>query len=96
MQLLALLASSLSENQIIAFIIAVFLCFFLFAGFESLAGLFSGQLSTILEELSLSYHFEAMSRGLIDTRKCGILSLVFSALALLLTHLKMAGRLFSL
>ncbi|MFT7149672.1 MAG: ABC-2 type transport system permease protein, partial [Nonlabens sp.] len=87
-------ASSLSENQIIAFIIAVFLCFFLFTGFESLAGLFSGQLSTILEELSLSYHFEAMSRGLIDTRNVAYFISV-SALVLLLTHLKMAGRLFS-
>ena len=91
---IGLLASSLSENQIIAFIIAVFLCFFLFAGFESLAGLFSGQLSTILEELSLSYHFEAMSRGLIDTRNV-VYFISVSALALLLTHLKMAGRLFS-
>lgn len=87
-------ASSLSENQIIAFIIAVFLCFFLFAGLESLAGLFSGQIATITEELSLSYHFEAMSRGLIDTRNVTYFIGV-AAIVLLLTHLKMATRLFS-
>ncbi len=91
---IGILASSLSENQIIAFIIAVFLCFFLFAGVESLAGIFSGQLSLVLEELSLSYHFEAMSRGLIDTRNVTYF-LSVSAFVLLLTHLKMAARSFS-
>lgn len=91
---IGILASSLSENQIIAFIIAVFSCFFLFAGVESLAGLFSGQLALILEEISLSYHFEAMSRGLIDTRNVTYFISV-AAIVLLLTHLKMATRLFS-
>lgn len=91
---IGILASSLSENQIIAFIIAVFSCFFLFAGIESLAGLFSGQLALILEEISLSYHFEAMSRGLIDTRNVTYFISV-AAIVLLLTHLKMATRLFS-
>ncbi len=91
---IGILASSLSENQIIAFIIAVFFCFFLFAGVESLAGLFSGQLSTLIEELSLSYHFEAMGRGLIDTRNVAYFISV-AAIVLLLTHLKMATRLFS-
>lgn len=91
---IGILASSLSENQIIAFIIAVFSCFFLFAGVESLAGLFSGQLALILEEISLSYHFEAMSRGLIDTRNVTYFISV-AAIVLLLAHLKMATRLFS-
>ncbi|MBO3700152.1 gliding motility-associated ABC transporter substrate-binding protein GldG [Roseivirga sp. E12] len=91
---IGILASSLSENQIIAFIIAVFFCFFMFAGVESLAGLFSGRVSTLIEELSLSYHFEAMSRGLIDTRNVAYFVSV-AAIVLLLTHLKMATRLFS-
>lgn len=89
---IGILASSLSENQIIAFIIAVFFCFFMFAGIESLAGLFSGQLSTLIEELSLSYHFDAMGRGLIDTRNVAYFVSV-AAIMLLLTHLKMAARL---
>ena len=91
---IGVLASSLSENQIIAFIIAVFLCFFLYSGISSLAGLFSGELTLYIEELSLTHHFEAMSRGLIDTRNVAYF-ISTAALALLLTHLKMASRFLS-
>lgn len=88
---IGLFSSSLSENQIIAFIIAVFLCFFLYSGISSLAGLFSGELILYIEELSLTHHFEAMSRGLIDTRNVTFF-ISTAALALLLTHLKMGAR----
>lgn len=91
---IGILASSLSQNQIISFIVAVFFSFFLFTGIESLAGLFSGSLSTLLDELSLNHHFEAMSRGLIDTRNVSYFVSV-SAIVLLLAHLKMASRSFA-
>lgn len=91
---IGILSSSLSENQIIAFIIAVFLCFFLYSGIGSLAGLFSGELTLYIEEMSLAHHFEAMSRGLIDTRNVTFF-ISTAALALLLTHLKMAARFLS-
>ena len=87
-----ILASSLSENQIVAFILAVFLCFFMFSGISSLAGLFSGQAALYIEEMSLVYHYDALSRGLIDTR-----NLLFfassTAIVLGLTYLKMSARL---
>lgn len=58
-------ASTLSENQIVAFIVAVFLCFLFYIGFEGMADFSS---STIVEQLGMSYHFKSMSRGVIDTR----------------------------
>ena len=88
---IGILASSLSENQIIAFIIAVFLCFFLYSGVNSLAGLTTGQMALYIEEMSLSYHYDALSRGLIDTRN--LLFFVSTIMVmLLLTLLRMSVR----
>lgn len=92
---IGLLASSLSENQIISFILAVFLCFLMFAGLFSASGLFSGQWTIYIKELSLSYHYEAMSRGLIDTRNLSYL-ISISAFMLIITQLKLGARFFSL
>jgi ABC-2 type transport system permease protein len=88
---IGLFSSALSENQIVAFIIAVFFSFFMFSGVSSISGLFSGQTGLYVEEMSLSYHYDAMSRGLIDTRN---LVFFFSTIAvlLLLTSLKFAAR----
>ncbi len=64
-----LFTSSLSENQIVAFVGSVLLSFFLFSGFELLADLtLSGTWSTLLLSLGISSHYESISRGLIDSR----------------------------
>ena len=59
--------STLSENQIVAFIIAVFICFIFYFGFEGLATLIPG-FSTIISAFGMQDHFKSMSRGVIDTR----------------------------
>ena len=62
-------ASSLTENQIIAFILALFFCFFCFAGFEQIASLLSHTgMELSIEKMGISYHYNAISRGVIDTR----------------------------
>tara|TARA_B110000438_G_C15612930_1_gene563021 strand:+ start:119 stop:850 length:732 start_codon:yes stop_codon:yes gene_type:complete len=62
-------ASSLTENQIIAFILALFFCFFCFAGFEQLASFLSHTgMELRIENMGISYHYNAISRGVIDTR----------------------------
>jgi ABC-2 type transport system permease protein len=64
-----ILASSITRNQIIAFITAAFLCFFLFSGFESLASLNIWSEQTLLiKQLGLLEHYDALSKGLIDSR----------------------------
>ncbi len=57
--------STLSENQIVAFIVSVFLCFLFYYGFEGLTTLFK---SDIIAQLGMDYHFKSMSRGVLDTR----------------------------
>ena len=62
-----LFASSLTENQVIAFIIAVMLCFILFAGFDSFAYLPGlKKLDEIVIGLGINEHYKSMSRGVID------------------------------
>lgn len=85
---IGLLASTLSQNQIVAFIVAVFLCFVMFYGFDGLAGLkLTGDLFN-LETLGLNYHYNSMSRGVLDTRNL----IYFASVAILfiiLTKLKL-------
>jgi ABC-2 type transport system permease protein len=60
-------ASSLTENQVIAFIIAVLFCFILFAGFDSFAYLPGlKKLDEIVIGLGINEHYKSMSRGVID------------------------------
>jgi ABC-2 type transport system permease protein len=67
---IGIFGSSLTDNQIVAFIVSVFLCFFLYVAFDSLSkfvGISSG-FSYILEQLSITTHYNSMSRGVIDSR----------------------------
>ncbi len=64
-----LFTSSLSENQIVDFILAVLLSFFLFSGFELVSDLIPNvSLSTFLNSIGISSHYESISRGLLDSR----------------------------
>tara|TARA_R110000751_G_scaffold135_1_gene571 strand:- start:62726 stop:63439 length:714 start_codon:yes stop_codon:yes gene_type:complete len=58
-------ASTISDNQIVAFIIAVFLCLFFYIGFEGIADVIS---SNTVEQLGMNAHYKSMSRGVLDTR----------------------------
>jgi ABC-2 type transport system permease protein len=62
-------ASALSDNQLIAFIIAVVLCLLIYQGFYALntSAIFDSDIF-ILDYLSLNYHYKSMMRGVIDTR----------------------------
>ena len=62
---IGIFASTLSDNQIVAFLTAVFLCFAFYLGFDGLADFFS---STLIEQFGMSAHYKSMSRGVLDTR----------------------------
>ena len=61
-----LFTSTFSKNQIVAFILGVFITFFLFYGFDAIASLFSNSYS--VQQLGINEHFKSVSRGVIDTR----------------------------
>ncbi len=64
---IGILASSLTVNQIVSFILAAFLCFIFYSGFDSLAAL-SGSFGLLIKQFGILYHYEALSKGLIDSR----------------------------
>ena len=62
-------ASALSRNQVVAFIIAIVLSFFMLYGFSLIAGIFSaGNIAEIIENIGIQKHYNSMSRGVIDLR----------------------------
>jgi ABC-2 type transport system permease protein len=62
-------ASALTDNQVIAFIISLFLCLFFYIGFDRVSALiFSGSISQIIFQAGIYAHYVSMSRGVIDTR----------------------------
>jgi ABC-2 type transport system permease protein len=75
---IGLFASSLTKNQIIAFTIAVFLCFFFYSGFDSLSQMLSLQ-DLGLQSLGITQHYQSVSRGVLDTRDLVYFLLVASA-----------------
>lgn len=67
---IGLLASSLSRNQIVAFLLAAFLCFFMYYGFFYLSRLpiFVGGFDILIQTFGIDHHYASISRGVIDTR----------------------------
>ena len=66
---IGIFASSITKNQVIAFAVSVFLCFFTFTGFDSLSQLFELQkLGNVLINLGINEHYQSISRGVLDTR----------------------------
>lgn len=61
-------ASALSDNQIVAFIISVFICFFFYFGFEGLSNYTIFDNMVHMENLGMASHYNSMSRGVLDTR----------------------------
>ena len=89
---IGIFASAITENQIIAFIIALFLCAFAYIGFELIYSLdFFGQLDLFIRNLGIYAHYNSISRGVIDSRDL-IYFLSLIALFLLLTKLTLESR----
>ena len=66
---IGLLSSSLTTNQVVSFVVAAFLSFLLFTGFNSLANInVWSALSPMLSYISIEQHYNALSRGVIDSR----------------------------
>ena len=63
---IGLFTSTLSKNQIVAFILGIFITFILFYGFDAIANSLDNKL--IIQKLGINEHFKSISRGVIDTR----------------------------
>ncbi len=89
---IGLFSSSLSDNQVISFIIAVFISFFAYIGFDFISSLaLFGNFDLLVQKLGISEHYGSMSRGVIDSRDA---LYFFSVIAFffMLTKLKLSSR----
>lgn len=89
---IGIFSSSITNNQIVSFIVAAFLCYILFAGFESfsLLNVWSAN-ALFIKELGLLYHYDAVSRGLIDSRNLVYFGSVITVM-LLVTRIILGAR----
>jgi len=66
---IGLFTSSITENQIASFIVSLFLCGFMYIGFDFLYQLdLFGKVDLFIQTLGINAHYTSMSRGVIDTR----------------------------
>ena len=78
---IGLFTSSFSNNQIVSFLTALFIGIFFHIIFDVLAGSITGNLGEIFNFLSVSTHFDSISRGVIDTKDLiYFLSIIFIGL----------------
>jgi ABC-2 type transport system permease protein len=84
-------ASSITSNQIVAFLTALFIGLFFHIIFGVVAGQFGGWLGAVFSGLSVSTHFESISRGVLDSRDVLYFCSV-TLVALLLAELSLAKR----
>lgn len=88
---IGLYASSITNNQIVAFLLAMSIGLFFHIIFEVLAGNFTGFFAQLFNTLSLNNHFESISRGVVDTRDIVYFgSIIF--LGLFLSELSLTKR----
>ena len=65
---IGLFASSITNNQIVAFLSALFICLFFHIIFEVIASGMSGFAGQLINSLSVSVHFESLARGVVDSK----------------------------
>jgi ABC-2 type transport system permease protein len=88
---IGLFTSSVSTNQIVAYLLALFIGIFFQIIFNLLASGISGFFGGVLSFLSISTHFESISRGVIDSRDL-IFFLSLTLLGLIFTESNILKR----
>ena len=88
---IGLFASSLTDNQIVAFMLALLISLFFHWIFDFMVELLPGGVGETVNFLSASTHFTSISRGVIDSRDV-IYFVSFSLLGLVLAEAQLAKR----
>ena len=89
---IGIFCSSVTNNQILAFILSVFLCGFIYIGFEFIYSLsLFGSIDLFIQRLGMAAHYSSISRGVVDTRDI-LYFLSVMAIFLCMTKLVLASR----
>ena len=66
---IGIFASAITDNQVVSFIIGLFLCFVMYIGFDYISSFaLFGKIDNVILALGINNHYGSMSRGVIDTR----------------------------
>ncbi len=65
---IGIMISSLTDNQVIAFILGAFVCYFIYDGVHQLSQLFKGTFQYYTDFISLQFHYASLGRGVLDSR----------------------------
>ncbi len=84
-------ASSSTDNQIVAFLVALMIILFFQIIFQAMAANFTGLTGTVLAQLSTSTHFDSVSRGVVDSRDL-LYFLGIAVIGLSLAEINLAKR----
>ncbi len=88
---IGIFTSSITSNQIVAFLSALFIGLFFHIIFQIIAGGMTGIIGQIINSLSVTVHFESLSRGVVDSKDLVYFgSIIF--LGLFLTEVSLAKR----
>lgn len=89
---IGIFASSITNNQIVSFLVAAMLCFFMYTGFQSLASFdLFGPLDDKIMKLGIQDHYASLSLGLIDSRDV-VYFIALIAIFLIATKTVLRGR----
>ncbi len=90
---IGLWASSLTGNAVVAFLVAIFTCYIFYNGFDALSKVpvFSGGADYYLQMAGIRYHYNSISRGVIDSRDV-IYFLSVTGLMLYLTKISLERK----
>jgi ABC-2 type transport system permease protein len=89
---IGIFCSSLTKNQVVAFAIAVFICFLAYSGFDAMAKIDTlKSVEGTFVFLSINEHYQSISRGVLDTRDA-VYFLSVVAVFLFSTHFVLEGR----
>jgi ABC-2 type transport system permease protein len=85
-------ASSMTDNQVVAFVVAFSLCLLMYYGISQIAGLtIFGNATYYLNQLGLDYQYNALGRGLIDSRNV-VYFLSVIGISLWATNLRLSAK----
>jgi ABC-2 type transport system permease protein len=89
---IGLFCSSLTDNQIIAFLSAALLSFVIYSGFQSIANFdLLGSFDSLVSALGMQAHFNSLGRGVVDSRDV-VYFVIVTYLFLLLSRLVLLSR----
>ncbi len=89
---IGLFASSITDNQIIAFLLGAVICFVFFFGFDALGSLsIFSNMSSLIYSIGINEHYQSISRGVVDSRDI-LYFLSIISIFLLLTKTKLSSR----